>query len=61
MIQQDPVTTICISLCIWAVLILLVQEVFNMLDVLMSFGIVIGIWLIGFIILDPKSFIRWFK
>lgn len=32
-----------------------------MLDVLMSFGIVICIWLVGFMILDPKSFIRWFK
>lgn len=32
-----------------------------MLDVLISFGIVIGIWLVGFMILDPKSFIRWFK
>lgn len=32
-----------------------------MLDVLMSFGIVIGIWLIGFMILDPKSWMRFFK
>lgn len=32
-----------------------------MLNVLMSFGIVIGIWLIGFMILDPKSWMRFFK
>lgn len=31
------------------------------METLACFGICILIWLVGFMILDPQSFIRWFK
>lgn len=31
------------------------------IEALPAFGIVLLIWLVGFMILDPKSFIRLFK
>lgn len=33
----------------------------QLFEALPAFGIVLLIWLVGFMILDPKSFIRLFK
>lgn len=31
------------------------------LQALPAFSVCFGLWVVGFMILDPKSFIRWFK
>lgn len=31
------------------------------METLACFGIVIGVWMVGFMILDPTSFTRFFK
>ena len=37
------------------------QEVIDMLDILTWFCMPLVAWLVGFIILDPKTFTRFFK
>lgn len=31
------------------------------IEALPAFGICLGLWLVGFVLLDHKSFTRWFK
>lgn len=31
------------------------------METVACFGICFGIWVLGFMVLDPQSFIRWFK
>nr|DAI75041.1 MAG TPA: hypothetical protein [Caudoviricetes sp.] len=38
-----------------------VKEVLIMLDILTWFALPLVAWLVGFIILDPQSFTRFFK
>lgn len=33
----------------------------NFIGALPCFGVVLAIWFVGFIILDPKTFLRFFK
>lgn len=48
-----------ILLCILAVVTM--QEVVDMSDILTWFCMPLVAWLVGFIILDPKTFTRFFK